>query len=106
VLNNLLSTALRYAPAGAQLTLSATQNQDHVLRQVQDTGEGIAAEELPHVFHRFYRGARRRPASGESGLGLAIARSIVEAHGGQITGESTVQQGSTFTSSLPAPNSK
>ena len=69
--------------------------------KVQDSGAGIAAEELPFVFERFYRGDRSRSDSGESGLGLAIARSIVEAHGGRITVESTPGAGTTFTMTIP-----
>jgi len=73
-----------------------------VVLTVQDNGEGIAADVLPHVFDRFYRGesARSQP-DGESGLGLAIAKSIVEAHGGTITAASTLGQGTTFTLTLP-----
>ena len=63
---------------------------------------GIASEALPHVFDRFYRGDRRSQEGDESGLGLAIAKSITEAHGGQITVESELGQGTTFTVLLPA----
>jgi len=75
---------------------------------VRDTGVGIRPEELPRIFERFYKADRARsktdfigPGGGGSGLGLAIARHVVEAHGGRITAESTVGQGSTFTFSLP-----
>ena len=64
---------------------------------MRDMGSGIASEELPHIFDRFYRGDKARQQNGESGLGLAIAKSIVEAHGGTIGVTSATGQGSTFT---------
>jgi signal transduction histidine kinase len=71
--------------------------------RVQDTGSGIAPEHLPYVFDRFYRGDKaRHNQSGEAGLGLAIARSIVESHGGTIAVQSNLGQGATFTIWLPA----
>ena len=102
VLGNLLSNALRYTPADGKIVLSA-QSEPHTLHlRVQDTGTGIAPEDLPHVFERFYRGEKsRQKQEGESGLGLAIARSIVEMHGGTITVESTLGEGTGFTVTLP-----
>jgi signal transduction histidine kinase len=102
VLANLVSNALRYTPDGGAITLSAEAAGDHVLLRVADTGPGIKSEHLPHVFQRFYRADASRPANGESGLGLAIAKSLVEAQGGTIQVESTVGQGATFTVALPA----
>ncbi|HEX6387369.1 MAG TPA: HAMP domain-containing sensor histidine kinase, partial [Anaerolineae bacterium] len=101
VLGNLVSNALRHTPAGGQVTLSASQNHGHVLLKVRDTGAGIAAEDLPHIFRRFYRSDKSRSQNGESGLGLAIARSIVEAHGGTIAAESTPGRGTTIIITLP-----
>ena len=70
---------------------------------VQDTGAGIPPDELPHVFDRLYRGSEAREGDGgESGLGLAIAKSIVEVSGGTISVESSLGQGTTFTIALPA----
>ena len=70
---------------------------------VQDNGQGIAPDVLPHIFDRFYRGdPSRQQHEGESGLGLAIARSIVEAHGGTISVESVLGTGTTFAIDLPA----
>jgi signal transduction histidine kinase len=68
---------------------------------VQDNGQGISAEALPHIFDRFYRADPARAQGSESGLGLAIARSIVEAHGGTISAESQVGKGTTVRISLP-----
>ena len=68
-----------------------------VVFQVHDNGSGIDPDDLPHIFDRFYRGDKSRQLNGESGLGLAIARSIVEAHGGKISAESTPGQGTLFT---------
>lgn len=103
VLGNLISNALRYTPAGGQINLAAQTSAGKVLLSVQDTGVGIAVEDLPHVFDRFYRGDKSRSRQeGESGLGLAIARSLVEMHGGTITVASTPGQGATFTITLPA----
>ncbi|HSN73973.1 MAG TPA: ATP-binding protein, partial [Anaerolineae bacterium] len=82
VLANLVSNALRYTPEGGMITLSAEAIGDRVLLRVSDTGPGIEPQHLPLVFKRFYRADDARPANGESGLGLAIARSLVEAHGG------------------------
>jgi two-component system, OmpR family, sensor histidine kinase BaeS len=105
VLNNLVSNALRYTTAGGEIHLSAEKSNGDLRLKVQDSGAGIAAEDLPFVFERFYRGDRDRSRSdsGESGLGLAIARSIVEAHGGRITVESAPGAGTTFTMTIPEP---
>lgn len=103
VLHNLLANALRHTPAGGAITLSAGQVGPSIHIEVKDTGEGISAEHLPHVFERFYRAdqARRRDKGGV-GLGLAIARAIVEAHGGTIQAASAGKdQGSTFTIIFP-----
>jgi len=103
VLGNLLSNALRYTPQGGRITLSARRQADAVVLAVQDSGAGISPEALPHVFERFYRGdAARQQQDGESGLGLAIARSLVETHGGRITVHSDgLGCGSTFAVYLP-----
>lgn len=103
VLSNLVVNALRHTPAGGAITLMA-QRQDHFARvTVADTGEGIAPEDLPFLFDRFWRGDRARTHSEGvgSGLGLAIARQLVQAHGGQITVQSEVGRGTTFTIDLP-----
>ncbi len=103
VLGNLVSNALRYTPDGGRIVLSAQTQADGVLLTVQDSGVGISAEELPRVFGRLYRGDEtRQEQDGQSGLGLAIAKSLVEAHGGQITAESDgIGRGSTFSIHLP-----
>jgi len=103
VLGNLVSNALRYTPEGGKIILSAQEQSDAVLLRVQDTGNGIPPDELPHIFNRFYRADKSRQQSeGESGLGLAIARAIVQAHGGSITADSEVGQGTIFLISLPS----
>ncbi|MDW8325482.1 MAG: ATP-binding protein [Anaerolineales bacterium] len=104
VLSNLVSNALRYTPAGGQIVLSATMNGDRqVALSVRDTGPGIAPEDLPFIFNRFYRADKARAGEGgESGLGLAIAKALAEAHGGALTVQSVLGQGSTFTLQLPA----
>jgi two-component system sensor histidine kinase BaeS len=102
VLENLVSNAMRYTPAGGTITLSAKRDQESVLLKVTDTGAGILPQNLPHIFDRFYRADQaRQQAEGESGLGLAIAKSIVEAHGGKISAESKPGRGSTFMVALP-----
>ncbi|HET89248.1 MAG TPA: HAMP domain-containing protein [Chloroflexi bacterium] len=102
VLLNLLSNALRHTPPGGQVTVILRSAGQGVHVVVRDTGEGIPADALPHLFERFYRTdqARSRDAGG-SGLGLTIARSLVEAHGGRIWAESEPGAGSTFTIALP-----
>jgi len=101
VLGNLTSNALRHTPAGGAVVLAAKSGSEGLLLQVQDTGSGVDPADLPNIFHRFYRGDRSRQQNGESGLGLAIAKSIVEAHGGSITAASTPGAGTTFTITLP-----
>lgn len=104
VLDNLVVNALRHTPSGGQITVRAAPaaGERQVTIEVSDTGEGIAPDDLPRVFERFFRGERSRSrASGGAGLGLAIARSIVEAHGGAITIASTPGRGTTVRFSLP-----
>ena len=102
VLNNLVSNAVRYTPEGGEVVLSASATAGTVLLQVRDTGAGIASVDLPNIFERFYRGDQARNIQeGESGLGLAIAKSLVEAQGGTIAVASEPGQGTTFTLTLP-----
>ncbi|MEJ2556887.1 MAG: HAMP domain-containing sensor histidine kinase [Anaerolineae bacterium] len=103
VLENLVNNALRYTPEGGRIVLSVEANAGTIKLRVQDNGVGIAAEDLPYIFDRFYRSEKSRPRQGtESGLGLAIAKSIVEAHGGSLWVESALGEGTTFTIALPA----
>jgi two-component system, OmpR family, sensor histidine kinase BaeS len=101
VLDNLIGNAFRYTPKGGEIGLCASTDGDSVCIQVRDNGSGIPPEELPYIFDRFYRGDKARQPGGESGLGLAIAKSIVEAHGGSITAESVAGNGSVFSISMP-----
>ncbi len=102
VLYNLLQNALRHTPSDGTITLRSAASSEGVEVAVIDTGEGIAAEDLPHVFERFYRGEKSRTRErGGSGLGLAIARGIVEAHGGRIWAESNAGRGATVGFTLP-----
>jgi signal transduction histidine kinase len=102
VLNNLVANALRHTPAGGRVEVAARRTASGVELIVSDTGEGIHADDLPHVFERFYRGEKSRSrARGGSGLGLAIARGIVRAHGGEIRVDSPPGQGTRFTLDLP-----
>ncbi len=102
VLNNLVTNALRYTSEG-EIVLSAFRRESSVILQVADSGIGIAPDQLQHIFDRFYRVARSRHRDGpaQSGLGLAIAKAIVEAHDGKIGAESTLGQGTRFTIQLP-----
>jgi signal transduction histidine kinase len=101
VLHNLVSNALRHTPADGTVTLRATREGEEARVEVSDTGEGIAAEDLPRVFERSFRGeqSRTRPERDDApgaGLGLAIARGLIEAHGGTMDVESDLGRGSRF----------
>ncbi len=98
----LISNALRYTPPQGSISVAAKPDQTRVTIKVADTGSGIALEDLPHVFDRFYRADKSRAReSGGSGLGLAIAKSIVEAHGGSIAVQSVMGNGTQFEVGLP-----
>jgi signal transduction histidine kinase len=103
VLGNLLANALRHTPAGGAITLAAAPHAGRIRLRVVDTGEGIPVEDLPCVFDRFWRGDRARThgEGASSGLGLAIARQLVQAHGGTIAVQSTAGAGATFIIDLP-----
>ena len=102
VLGNLLSNAIQYTPDDGRIVAAAEARSDSVRLTIRDSGPGIAPEDLPHIFDRFYRGDKsRRRDQGGSGLGLAIARSIVEAHDGRIWAESAPGEGATLVVSLP-----
>jgi two-component system sensor histidine kinase BaeS len=102
VLENLMSNALRHTPERGQITLSGAAEGDTVYLRVQDNGDGISPEDLPYVFDRFYRADKsRQRQGGESGLGLAIAKSFVEAHGGSLSVESALGEGTSFIIALP-----
>jgi two-component system, OmpR family, heavy metal sensor histidine kinase CusS len=99
----LIDNAVKYTPAGGSVVVALRVDDATAVGTVHDTGIGIAPDHLPHVFDRFYRADRARSrAAGGAGLGLAIGRWIAEAHGGVISVESTVGQGSRFSVRLPA----
>jgi two-component system OmpR family sensor kinase/two-component system sensor histidine kinase BaeS len=98
VLSNLISNALRHTSAGGSITLGAKRDENGVVFSVADRGEGIPANDLPHVFERF----AKSPESRGAGLGLAIAKSLVRAHGGSISAESEPGHGTTIRFLLPA----
>ena len=104
VIRNLLNNALRHTPAGGRITLTCRkETTQSLLFTVSDTGEGISADDLPFVFDRFYRADKSRSrASGGSGIGLAIAKQLVEAHGGKVWAESQPGRGAIFGFTLPS----
>jgi len=103
VLANLIGNALQHTPPGGHVRLGAQLDGATAVLSVTDDGAGIPADALPHIFERFYRvDASRSEGGSGSGLGLPIARSLVEAHGGTITAASEPGRGSTITVRLPA----
>lgn len=103
VILNLVANAVNYTPAGGEVRLFLTKKEGRACLIVEDTGPGISPEDLPHIFDRFYRGdrSRKRTESSGFGLGLSIAKWIVERHGGKIEVESQPGQGTRFTVWLP-----
>jgi len=94
-----VGNAVKFTPAGGRVTLAARQEDGEIVVSVQDTGRGIPAEQVEKLFDRYWQGNPR--ARSGAGLGLAIARGIVEAHGGRLRVESTSGAGSSFSFSLP-----
>jgi signal transduction histidine kinase len=99
IVTNLLSNARKFVPAGGVVTVSLRRYGDKARLCVTDTGPGISAEDLPHIFDRFFRGRTSR--AGGSGIGLAVVAELAAAHGGTVTADSTPGKGSTFCVTLP-----
>ncbi len=100
ILHNLIHNGIRHTPPGGIIVVSASAEQQRIVLQVKDTGDGIAPEELPRIWERFYRAESSRAGSG-TGLGLAIVKELTEAMGGAVAVESAPGQGSCFTIYLP-----
>jgi two-component system phosphate regulon sensor histidine kinase PhoR len=100
VIANLVHNAIKFTPTGGEITITTEALGKSVAVGITDTGIGIPKEELPRVFERFYKGDKARTGEG-TGMGLAIAKHVVEAHGGSIRVESEEGEGSTFSFSLP-----
>jgi signal transduction histidine kinase len=100
-LGNLVSNAIRYTPTGGRVQVTAAQTDGQVEISVEDSGPGISLEEQIRIFQPFYRGKAARRFSDGMGLGLPIARDLVEAHGGKLKLDSTPGQGSRFVINLP-----
>ncbi|GAC1399044.1 MAG: hypothetical protein NVSMB52_12610 [Chloroflexota bacterium] len=105
-LSNLVSNALNHTSRGATVVCRADIHGDNVLFQIQDTGSGIPSNELPHIFDRFYRGRGSSRSQGHAGLGLAMVQEVASRHGGTVTVQSQVGEGSCFTLSLPVHGSE
>ncbi|HXP54964.1 MAG TPA: ATP-binding protein, partial [Streptosporangiaceae bacterium] len=101
VITNLLTNALKFTPAGGHVSISTSRRDGDAVLRVSDTGVGIPAEELPRIFDRFWRGQQAAQVSG-SGIGLAVAAELAQAHGGALTARSEPGQGAEFTLTLPA----
>jgi two-component system sensor histidine kinase BaeS len=102
VFYNVLENAIKYTPRGGHVAVRGRSVDHHVTIEVEDTGIGIPAEDLPHVFKRFYRVEQSRSLERDgSGLGLSIAQSAIEAHGGTISIQSTLERGTLVSIDLP-----
>ncbi|MDE2571281.1 MAG: HAMP domain-containing histidine kinase [bacterium] len=99
-LSNLIGNAVKFTPPGGLVTVALQRDGSHAVVEVTDTGSGIASEDLPHIFERFYRGRAERQVSG-SGVGLAIVQSVAKAHHGSVRVESTLNKGSRFYLEIP-----
>jgi two-component system phosphate regulon sensor histidine kinase PhoR len=100
VIANLVHNAIKFTPSGGKVSISTAVERDSMVFSVSDTGIGISTDDLPHVFERFYKADKARSGEG-TGMGLAIAKHIVQAHGGDIWAQSEEGRGSTFSFSLP-----
>ncbi|HHN93559.1 MAG TPA: HAMP domain-containing histidine kinase, partial [Anaerolineae bacterium] len=102
VMDNLLSNAVKYTPEGGRITVSAEEDDGHIVVHVADTGIGISPAQQPYIFDKFYR-VESSDTIGivGSGLGLAIVKTVIDKHGGRIWVESNPGQGSVFTFVLP-----
>ncbi|MBE0681635.1 MAG: HAMP domain-containing histidine kinase [Anaerolineales bacterium] len=101
VLSNLISNALRHTPKGGIIFLNTSSIEKRIRIEVKDTGSGIPADDLPFIFDRFWRGDKSRTDRTNSGLGLAIAKQLVQAHSGEINVESEVGKGTSFVIEMP-----
>ncbi len=101
VITNLLTNALKFTPAGGHVRIETETASPAAVLRVTDTGDGIPADELPHIFERFWRGRQAMQTSG-SGIGLAVAAELARAHGGQLTASSQPGRGTEMTLSLPS----
>jgi signal transduction histidine kinase len=106
ILHNLLHNAIRHTDPGGIIAVTAHGDPAHLIVQIRDTGSGIAAEDLPHIFERFYRGADASSIDGGSGLGLALVKELLEAMHGSIEVSSTPKVGSCFTLRVPYASSE
>jgi signal transduction histidine kinase len=104
VFENLIGNAIKFTPAGGCITVGAASHDHEVIFRVADTGSGIAPEDLPRVFDRFWQATRANRQG--AGLGLPITKGIVEAHGGRIWVESTPNRGTTFSFTIPETTSE
>lgn len=105
VLSNLIGNALRHTPRGGRVSVSVAEEEGRVRVRVMDTGPGIPADEVPHVFERFYRGRATRRNGSQAGLGLVIAKRLAELQGGALEVERTSGEGTTFMLTVPAARS-
>ena len=102
VVTNLLTNAIAYTPANGEIRIATRTEGDQSILSVEDTGVGISAEDLPHIFERFYRADKSRTrANGHTGLGLAICKAIIDAHDGSLEATSEPGIGSAFVVRLP-----
>jgi signal transduction histidine kinase len=105
VIDNLVSNAIRYTPPGGRVEVTLARTADSLRLEVRDTGIGIPAADLPHVFEEFYRAPNARAhTTGGTGLGLAIVGAVVRQHGGTVNVESAPDEGTRVTVALPIPS--
>ena len=101
-ITNLIDNAITHTPSGGEVTVSSIQNGEDIVLEISDTGVGISETDLPHIFDRFYQVDKSRTDNNGAGLGLIIAQKIFNLHGAEITVQSSVNQGTTFSINLPS----